>query len=79
VIIDDAEMKEIAALARTQKMTISSWVRVALRDAKSRRPRLAGDRKIQVVRAAIKHGFPTADMDEMLAEIETGYRSGSSA
>jgi len=50
-----------------------------LRDAKSRRPRLAGDRKIQVVRAAIKHGFPTADMDEMLAEIETGYRSGSSA
>jgi predicted 2-oxoglutarate/Fe(II)-dependent dioxygenase YbiX len=78
VILDDDEMKEIAALARTRKMTISGWVRTALREARSRYPHIAGDRKIQVVRAAIKHGFPTSDMDKMLAEIESGYLSGSS-
>ena len=79
VVLDDDEMKEIAAMARTQKVTISSWVRTALREARSRRPQAAGDRKIQVVRAAIKHGFPTADMDKMLAEIESGYQSGPSS
>jgi hypothetical protein len=26
-----------------------------------------------VVRAAAKHAFPTADIDQMLSEIEAGY------
>jgi hypothetical protein len=78
VILDDDEMKEIEALAQTRKMTVSGWVRTALREARSRYPQVAGDRKIQVVRAAIRHGFPTADMDKMLAEIESGYLSGPS-
>jgi hypothetical protein len=78
VIMDDDEMKEIEALAQTRKMTVSGWVRTALREARSRSPQVAGDRKIQVVRAAIRHGFPTADMDKMLAEIESGYLSGPS-
>jgi hypothetical protein len=76
VILDDDEMKEIEALAKTRKMTVSGWVRTALREARSRYPQVAGDRKIQVVRAAIRHEFPTADMDKMLAEIESGYLSG---
>jgi len=33
------------------------------------------DRKLQVVRAAITYDFPTADMDQMLHEIEAGYGS----
>jgi predicted 2-oxoglutarate/Fe(II)-dependent dioxygenase YbiX len=78
VILDDDEMKGIEALARTRRMTVSGWVRTALREARSRYPQVAGDRKIQVVRAAVKHGFPTADMDTMLAEIESGYLSGPS-
>jgi hypothetical protein len=78
VILDDDEMKEIEALARTRKMTVSGWVRTALREARNRFPQGAGDRKIQVVRAAIRHEFPTADMDTMLAEIESGYLSGPS-
>jgi hypothetical protein len=78
VILDDDEMKKIAALARARKMTVSGWVRKALREAWSRYPQVAGDRKIQVVRAAIRHEFPTADMDQMLAEIESGYQSGPS-
>lgn len=70
-------MKAIAAFARKKKMTLSSWVRAALREARSRHPQVGGDRKIQAVRAAVRHAFPTSDMEGMLAEIESGYQSGS--
>jgi len=76
VILDDDEMKAIAAIARKRKMTVSGWVRATLREARSRHPQVAGDRKIQAVRAAARHAFPTAGMDRMLAEIESGYQSG---
>jgi hypothetical protein len=76
VVLDDDEMKAIAALAKRRKMTVSSWVRTTLREARTRHPLASGDRKIQVVRAAVRHSFPTADMDRMLAEIESGYGSG---
>jgi len=79
VILDDDEMKAIARLARKRKMTVSGWVREILREARSRHPRVAGEKKIQAVRAAAKHAFPTADMDRMLAEIESGYQSGASS
>jgi len=77
VLLDDDEMKAIAQLARKRKMTISGWVRETLREARSRHPLVAGEKKIQVVRAGVKHAFPTADMDRMLEEIESGYQSGA--
>jgi predicted 2-oxoglutarate/Fe(II)-dependent dioxygenase YbiX len=77
VILDDEEMKAIATLARKQKVTVSSWVRATLREARIRHPLISGDRKIQVVRAATRHAFPTSDLDRMLAEIESGYQSGA--
>jgi hypothetical protein len=77
VILDDDEMKAIAALARKRKMTVSGWVRAVLREARTRHPVVGSDRKIKVVRAAAAHSFPTADLDRMLAEIESGYQSGA--
>ena len=77
VILDDDEMKAIVAIAQNRSMTVSGWVRAVLREARSRHPQIAGDRKIQAVRAAIRHTYPTADADQMLAEIESGYQSGS--
>jgi hypothetical protein len=76
VVLDDDDMKAIAALAKRRKMTVSGWVRATLREARTRHPLIGGDRKIQVIRAAIHHAFPTADMDRMLAEIESGYQQG---
>ena len=35
--------------------------------------RVRNDRKLDAVRAAARHEFPTADVDAMLAEIERGY------
>jgi len=34
-------------------------------------------KKLEVIRAATRHDFPSADMDRMLAEIESGYGAGT--
>lgn len=45
------------------------WVRQALRAAPEGDPK----KKLAAVRAAARHEFPTADIGQMLAEIERGY------
>lgn len=36
-------------------------------------PAAEAGRKLEAVRAAVAHEFPTADIDRMLREIEHGY------
>ena len=73
VILNDDEMREIRALAGLQHMTVSEWVRQMLREARRRRPTRDAAKKISVVRAAVRHAFPTGNIEQMLAEIEKGY------
>ncbi len=69
VILDDTEMKEIRTIARRRRMTVAEWVRGALRAAKAEEPAADPGRKLQALRAATAHSFPTADIEEMLAQI----------
>lgn len=73
VVLHDDEFQELREVAHSQGMTLSEWVRHALRKARTGRP--AGDRarKLAAVRAAAKHSFPAGEIDEMLEEIERGY------
>jgi hypothetical protein len=73
VILDDAELREIQRIARRQRLTVAEWVRQALRVARRREPGGDATRKLEAVRAAVRHSFPTAGVDEMLADIERGY------
>jgi hypothetical protein len=73
VVLDDAEYREIEKVARSQRMTVSEWVRHALRAARRREPNQAAGRKVAAVREAIRHTYPSGDVDEMLAQIERGY------
>ena len=66
-------MREIQRSARRHRMTVAEWVRQALRVARRSEPRSDAGKKLQVVRAAAEHNFPTADIDEMLRQIEHGY------
>jgi hypothetical protein len=77
VVVDEAEMREIQRSARRNRLTVSEWVRRCLREARRRQPSRDADRKLQAVRAAAQHSFPTADVDQMLAEIEAGYRDSA--
>jgi Arc/MetJ-type ribon-helix-helix transcriptional regulator len=54
-------------------MSVSEWVRQALRRARRSEPLQDAGRKLETVRAAVRHQFPSGDMDEMLAQIERGY------
>lgn len=73
VLLDEAELREIRRIARAQRMTVAEWVRQALRAASRREPRGDAGKKIESIRAASHHAFPTADIDQMLRDIERGY------
>lgn len=75
VILEDAEMREIRTIARRRRMTVAEWVRSALRAAKVEEPAEDPRRKLLALRAATAHSFPTADIEEMLSQIEQGYAS----
>jgi hypothetical protein len=58
-------------------MSIAEWVRQALAAARRKEPLGDAGKKLDVIRDAARHEFPTADIDEMLDEIERGYQTGS--
>ncbi|MGH7663281.1 MAG: antitoxin [Gemmatimonadaceae bacterium] len=75
VLLNETELAEIRKAARRQHMTTAEWVRQALRAAR-RNIRRRCEGKLEVVRAASRHGFPSADIEQLVAEIERGYRGG---
>jgi hypothetical protein len=76
VIVQDPEYREIQRAARLRRMTIAEWVRQALVLARRNEPSREAASKLEVIRAAARMDFPTADIDRMLEEIERGYGSG---
>lgn len=75
VILQDPEYREIQRVARSRQMSIAEWVRQALERARRHEPLGDVKKKLDVVRAAAQHDFPTCDLDQMLTEIESGYSS----
>ncbi len=78
VVLDDKEYREIERVARRHRLTVSEWVRQSLRRARREEPSVEAGRKLAAVRAAEAHRFPTADIDQMLKEVERGYMDGGS-
>ena len=76
VLMDDGELREIKQIARRSRMTVAEWVRQALRTARRQEPLAPADRKLQVVREAARHSYPTGDIGQILDEIERGYCEG---
>ena len=73
VVMDDAELAQIRAVAARQGMTVSEWVRQVIRAA--RRQEADGDvgRKLAAIEKAMQYSFPTADIDVMIAQTTQGY------
>ena len=68
VILSDEEYEELRLVSSAAGVTVSEWVRQALRKMRRDRSLLAADGKIDAVRAAAK-----ADIDARLDEVESGY------
>ena len=79
VILQDPEYREIQRVARARNMSIAEWVRQALAAARRYEPLGDTGKKIDVIREAARQEFPTADIDEMLAQIERGYSGTASS
>lgn len=73
VLLSDQEMSDIQRRAKRQRLTVSEWVRRALREARAGRPLVEPETKLKAVRLAARYSFPTSDIPQMLSEIERGY------
>ncbi|MBC8088187.1 MAG: antitoxin [Phycisphaerae bacterium] len=75
VLFEDAELEDIRRFASEQRMTVAEWVRQALRQARRASVPDRGQRKLSAVREGYAGSYPTADIEQMLAEIESGYNA----
>ena len=73
VIFQDPEYREIQRAAHARHLSIAAWVRQALAMARRREPLGDVGKKIAAVRAAARHTYPSADIEQMLTQIEIGY------
>ena len=76
VVMENTELDAIRTAARERGMTVSEWVRETLREARRKVSSGDAERKLAAIRAADRHAYPTADIDQMVAEIERGYGEG---
>jgi predicted ATPase len=77
VILPDPDYKEIQRVARSRHMSLAEWVRQALESARRQEPLSSAGKKLDSVRIAAQHEFPSGDVEDMLAEIEAGYGAGT--
>ena len=74
VLFDDEELIELQRLARRNRMTTAEWVRRSLRAAREAESGSDVGQKLAAIRQAAGHAFPTGDIDQILDEIERGFR-----
>ncbi|MDA0990690.1 MAG: antitoxin [Verrucomicrobia bacterium] len=72
VVVDDHELAEIRRAAAARNATVSDWVRQTLRAARLEKPGYDTGTKIQIIREAVQHTYPTADISDMLDDIHRG-------
>lgn len=79
VLFEESELDEVRRVAERHHMTVAEWVRQALRAARRQEPEREAQEKLDAIRQAAEHDFPSGDIDQMLAEIEHGYLEGPGA
>lgn len=72
MIVKDPEYRDIQRAARLRRMSIAEWVRQALVQARRSEPSREVASKLEIIRAAARMDFPTADIDRMLEETGQG-------
>jgi hypothetical protein len=79
VVLDDAELHRYERSAQALGLSLSAWVRVALRTAEREVATGDVDAKLAAIRTAFDRSYPAPDIDAMLAEIEQGYAGPTAA
>ena len=81
VLLDDVELRTIQRLARRERLTTAEWVRRRLREGAAAGSRPDTASKLAAIHAAYRHQAPAPapEIDQMLEEIERGYRADPSS
>ena len=66
VLLDEPEYRLLRKTAKRNRMTVSEWVRQALRVAIWREPTTAPERKLAAVRASARYDFPSGGLNRCL-------------
>jgi hypothetical protein len=72
ILVDDAELERLKRAARRENTSVSEWVRRALRQALKEQAVPSVEEKLRALQQALNCNHPTADIDQMLKEIEAG-------
>lgn len=73
VILSDDEAAELRKVAAAEGLTVSEWVRRSLRSAGRQVSTSRRETRLDAIARAAGLDVPAPDIDQMLAEIETGY------
>jgi hypothetical protein len=73
ILLDESELQEIERLAKRERVSVAEWVRRTLRAALRSARKTDARQKLEIVRSAVQCSFPTAEPEEMLAEIARSY------
>ena len=72
VVIGDADLLGYERTAKASGLSLSEWVRQALRAAQRETSDGDVEAKLALIRRAANYRFPVDDIDKMLAETEAG-------
>ncbi len=73
MVVRDEDLERYARTADTAGVTLSEWVRQALRVAERERSSGNVEAKLALIRKAASYNFPAEpDIDTLLAEMEAG-------
>lgn len=74
IVIQEDELEELKSAARAERMTLSEWVRQALRSARERPVSGLSATDLEAVLAeGARHRFPAPGIARRNAEIHEGY------
>lgn len=76
ILVTEPEFEQLRAAARASRVSVGEWVRRAIRRGFEQPLTRTNDAKLLAIREALAVYAPTADIEQMNAEIEQGYQSG---
>jgi hypothetical protein len=74
ILLPEQEMADIRQFASREGLSVGEWVRRTLREVRANKPSGDPDMKLKAIRRGAELSFPTADIEQMLGEIERGYQ-----
>lgn len=72
IVVEDEELERLRKAAVREGLTLSEWARRVLERARRSQKGPTPAQKIAAIERALTCGHPTADVEEMLAQIEKG-------